>query len=82
MVRWFGKYGRNFPWRESSNPFHILVAEMMLRRTTAAAVSRIYPEFMRVYPDASSLSNSSLQDIKESVDVHQQSENTGFFPIC
>ncbi len=67
VIRWFNAYGRPFPWRQTSDPYQILVAEIMLRRTTAAAVSRIYPEFMRVYPDASSLSKSSLQDIQKSV---------------
>ena len=32
VVEWFDEHGRDFPWRRTSNPFHILVAEVLLRR--------------------------------------------------
>jgi len=67
VIRWFNKHGRDFPWRSSSDPYQILVAEMMLRRTTAVAVSRIYPKFVKKYPDVSFLSKSDLKDIQGSV---------------
>ena len=38
IVRWFGKHGRNYPWRETDDPFRVLIAEMMLRRTKADQV--------------------------------------------
>ena len=28
---WFSKSGRDFPWRQSSRSFHVLVAEVLLR---------------------------------------------------
>ena len=46
VIDWFRQNGRSFPWRTTKNPFQILVAEMLLRRTTASAVSRVYSEFI------------------------------------
>ena len=49
LSKWFQANGRDFPWRNTKNPYHILIAEMLLRRTTATAVLRIYPGFIRRY---------------------------------
>ena len=46
VIDWFGQNGRSFPWRTTKDPFQILVAEMLLRRTTASAVSRVFSEFI------------------------------------
>ncbi len=46
MVQWFDDHGRSFAWRKTTNPYHILIAEMLLRRTTATAVSRVYDSFL------------------------------------
>lgn len=46
IIRWFSSYGRRFDWRKNDNPFNVLIAEMLLRRTTASAVARVYGQFM------------------------------------
>jgi A/G-specific adenine glycosylase len=46
VIDWFRQNGRSFPWRTTKDPFQILVAEMLLRRTTASAVSRVFGEFI------------------------------------
>ncbi len=67
IIKWYKSNGRRFPWRETSNPYEIVIAEMMLRRTTAAAVSRVYPEFIKKYPDIESLSFADEHEIKQTV---------------
>ncbi len=53
---WSSAYIRHFAWRETSRaPYDILIAEVMLKRTTAEAVSRIYDDFLRKYPNLSVL---------------------------
>jgi A/G-specific adenine glycosylase len=46
-----GKYhdGR-YPWHRTKDPFHILVAEYFLRRTTRTAVSRVFEKVVQRYP--------------------------------
>jgi A/G-specific adenine glycosylase len=41
---------RSFPWREENDPFHILIAEMMLIRTRADLVVPVYLQFIRQWP--------------------------------
>jgi len=48
IIKWFENHGRDFPWRNDDNPFHVLLAEMLLRRTTAVAVMRVYPSLVRI----------------------------------
>lgn len=49
LLEWGQVNIRDFPWRKKQSPFSILVAEVLLRRTTAPAVLRIYSSFMNDY---------------------------------
>ena len=64
---WYKINGRNFPWRETKNHFHILVAEMLLRRTTAVAVSRIFHDFISHYDTPERLALSRISTITKQV---------------
>ena len=33
MLSYYEKHGRSFPWRETKDPYHILVSEYMLQQT-------------------------------------------------
>ena len=46
IISWYKTNGRDLPWRRTKEPFQILVAEMLLRRTTATAVARVFPDFI------------------------------------
>jgi len=49
LLYWFRKNGREFPWRATSDPWRVLIAEMMLRRTKADQVETVYRQFIRHY---------------------------------
>lgn len=57
MIRWEQENFQTFPWRETGNHFHALIAEMMLQRTKAEQVLPIYNEFVGLY--------SSLEKLNE-----------------
>jgi len=64
LLKW-GKHNyRNFNWRKSNNPFHILIAEMMLHRTKSEQVAKIYDIFISKYPTPYILSETSDTDLK------------------
>lgn len=63
LLQWYEKYGRSFPWRKETDPYRILVAEVMLQRTKAYQVASVYPEFVRKFPNLHSLANASLDDV-------------------
>ena len=47
VLAWASVNGRTFPWREpGSTPYRILIAELLLKRTTAIAASRLYTAFL------------------------------------
>lgn len=62
----YDKKGRhNLPWRKTSNPYHILVSEIMLQQTQVARVLEKYSLFIKKYPTVKSLANASVSDILE-----------------
>ena len=56
--------GREFSWRENRTPYRIMVAEVLLKRTTSTAAFRLYERFLQDYPDINSLNNASFDELK------------------
>ena len=65
VVTWFRSNGRDFPWRETKNPFHILIAEVLLRQTQAARVVGPYIHLVTTYPDPASLAEADIDALRE-----------------
>ena len=63
LLKWGEKHFRIFPWRMATDPYQILIAEIMLHRTQATQVLPICESFIAKYPDLGSLSNASLEDL-------------------
>ncbi|WP_123054483.1 DNA glycosylase [Clostridium sp. JN-1] len=64
IYEWYMKNGRKFLWRETNNPYFILMSEMMLQRTTAQHVKGVYGKFISKYPSLNSLSKADLEDVE------------------
>jgi A/G-specific adenine glycosylase len=62
---WDFQYRRIFPWRMAKNPFHLMMAELMLRRTQARQVVAIYNVFVTKYADAQALANAPEGEVKQ-----------------
>ncbi|TFG92426.1 MAG: A/G-specific adenine glycosylase [Syntrophobacterales bacterium] len=60
---YYEKYGRSFPWRETTYPYRILVSEVMLQQTQAPRVLLKYEAFLRLFPAVSILASAPLHDI-------------------
>lgn len=69
VIRWFDHHGKRHPWRETDNPFHILVAEILLRRTTATAVARVYPIFIKRFPTPKDLATAHENEIAQQLET-------------
>ena len=63
LIGWGKDHFRSFPWRFTREPYHILMAEVMLHRTQASQVAPIYNLFIENYPDMASLSSASREDL-------------------
>ncbi|MCI0627998.1 MAG: A/G-specific adenine glycosylase [Acidobacteria bacterium] len=50
FARYAGKHPRDFPWRKTgTEPFHLLLAELLLVQTKAHDVRRVWPRLVRRY---------------------------------
>lgn len=65
LLKWFSKNKRSFPWRETSDPHKILIAEILLRKTDAGKVLRIYERFIRRYPSFEALINADRRELED-----------------
>ena len=50
LVEWFRREGKDYPWRRTTDPWHILVSELMLQQTTIPTVLGRYDRWMRQFP--------------------------------
>jgi len=64
LVDWGAANYREFSWRRSEAPYGYLVAEMLLKRTTATAVARVYDNFMDKYPTFAHLARAPLDALE------------------
>ena len=65
IVRWFNKNKRNYPWRETRDPFKVLIAEMMLRRTKADQVKAVYDRLFTEYPDVEAMAKAENKELEQ-----------------
>lgn len=62
LLTWYHKNKRTLPWRNTDNPFHVLVSEFMLQQTQ---VSRVLGYFERFITELPSLEH--LADVESSI---------------
>ena len=76
VLGWAADYLRDYPWRHNPNgAYGVLVAELLLKRTTATAASKVYEEFLGQFPNLTSLAESSedkLAGVLAKVGLQQQ----------
>ena len=63
LQRWAENNLRKFPWRQTSDPYALLVAEFLLQQTEATRVVPVYQHFMERYPTIESLASASLFEV-------------------
>lgn len=61
--KFYAQNKRDFPWRETTNPYHILVSEVMLQQTQTSRVLPKYQEFLKKFPTLESLAKASNADV-------------------
>jgi A/G-specific adenine glycosylase len=68
LLSWFALDGRCFPWRDPGRaPYEVVVAEILLQRTTAAGVARAYTAFLERYPSWDTLAHAPLDGLENAL---------------
>ena len=68
LIAWFRRHGRNLPWRNTRDPYHILVSEVMLQQTQVARVEGYYGRFLEAFPDVETLARATPARVREQWD--------------
>jgi A/G-specific adenine glycosylase len=63
LLVWYEGGHRDFPWRETRDPYAVLVSEVMLQQTQASRIAERFPAFMARFPTAVSLGSASTADV-------------------
>lgn len=63
LLAWGRKNRRSFPWRGDSDPFRVLVAEVLLQRSRGTTVAGVYEELFARWPDALRLAEAEESEI-------------------
>lgn len=64
LLKWWESNKEEFPWRKSTDPYKVLIAEILLRKTTSQQVLKVYEVFLEKYPNVITLAQASLADLK------------------
>jgi len=56
-------HGRDLAWRRTTDPYRILVSEVMLQQTQVARVMEKYPAFTASFPDFPTLARAPLPEV-------------------
>lgn len=73
-VNYYHKEGRHhLPWRETSDPWNILLAEMLLRKTTAEQVKPVYMRLSQLEPqEIRDISKEALEEILHPLGIYKE----------
>ena len=63
VYRFYMVHRRDLPWRNTRDPYSILVSEMMLQQTQVERVLERYPRFIARFPDFVALAEAPFPDV-------------------
>jgi A/G-specific adenine glycosylase len=63
VIRWYGRHGRDLPWRRTRDPYAVLVSEIMLQQTQVDRVVPKYERFIERFPTFAALASAPLGDV-------------------
>jgi A/G-specific adenine glycosylase len=63
ILSYYRAHGRDLPWRRTTDPYRILVSEIMLQQTQVERVAVKYREFLERFPDFESLARAPKSEV-------------------
>ena len=63
LLDWFDRNARRLPWRETLDPWAILVSELMLQQTRVEVVVGYFPRFLERFPSAEALATAAEAEL-------------------
>ena len=63
LTAWYRENKRPLPWRDTGDPYHVWISEIMLQQTRIEAVKEKYLRFMKELPDIAALAECPEDDL-------------------
>jgi A/G-specific adenine glycosylase len=63
LINWYKKNKRSFLWRNTTDPWQILLIETLAQQTQLERANNYFKKFIEVFPTPKSMANSSLKII-------------------
>ncbi len=63
LLAWYRRHGRALPWRDTADPYHILVSEVMLQQTQVDRVLPKYHEWLARFPTLDALAAADEAEV-------------------
>jgi A/G-specific adenine glycosylase len=63
VLSYYEKHGREMAWRNTCDPYQILVSEIMLQQTQVERVATKFPVFIETFPHFAALAAAPLADV-------------------
>lgn len=63
ILTWYNNHKRDFPWRQTRDPYAILISEVMSQQTQINRVVLKYELWMRKFPTVEHLAKASVADV-------------------
>jgi A/G-specific adenine glycosylase len=63
LINWYSNNNRSLPWRETINPYHIWLSEIILQQTQVKQGLPYYNAFIKYYPTIFDLANASEEEV-------------------
>ena len=78
LTNWFSENAKDYPWRSTTNPYEILVSEIMLQQTQVVTVldRGFYRRWLEAFPDFKQLAEA------EESEVLRMWEGLGYYRRC
>src|ERR1051325_5225880 len=68
LIAWYVANGRDLPWRQTTDPYAILVSEILLQQTQVATALPIYEAVLARWPGFAALAAAPLAEVKAVTD--------------
>jgi A/G-specific adenine glycosylase len=68
LLAWWARAARDLPWRQTRDPYRVLVSEFMLQQTQVSRVAEYYPRFLERFPNLDALARARPRAVREAWD--------------
>jgi len=63
LLAWYGAHKRQMNWRDSANPYHIWISEIMLQQTRVEQMGAYFDRFIAAFPTVEALAAASTDEV-------------------